>query len=132
MTKVILLYNAIQCPDGTIIESKHRHDFVQHKQLDGRDYFVDGGLDYQRIGYSDNEFINLLVTTEDDHAKIREVFEWTSNYDANMNPIAPVKRKLKDLTDDHVKALVIWTEEGYPEYVHKIMLDEAEYRNLEV
>lgn len=128
--KPIILYNAIQCPDGTIIESTYRHDWVQHIQEDGREYFVDGGLDYQRIGCSDKKFINLLVTTESEHAKIREVFKWTSNYDANMNPIAPVKRKLKDLTDDHVKALVIWTEEGYPEYVHKIMKDELEWRRL--
>lgn len=54
-----LIRNAIQCPDGTIIESKHRHDFVLHRQEDGREYFVDGGLDYQRIGYSDNEYKNL-------------------------------------------------------------------------
>ena len=37
-----LLVNKIQCPDGTIIQSKHQHDFVQHTQEDGREYAVVG------------------------------------------------------------------------------------------
>lgn len=126
-----ILYNAIQCPDGTVIESKHRHDFVMHKQEDGREYFVDGGRDYQRIGYSDKEFINLLVTTESPHEKIREVFTWTSCLDAAGNRLpAYVTKKLKDLDNNHIKALVKYTKDGYPDHIHKIMVDEFNFRQL--
>lgn len=127
-----LIYNAIQCPDGTILHSKYRHDFVAHVQADGREYFVDGGNEYQRIGFSDKEFINLSVTTEDPHDKIREVFTWTSCFDAYGNRLESyVVNKLKDLDDSHVKALVKWVEHGYPSWVNKVMVDELAFRNLD-
>ena len=37
----MLLYNAIKCPDGTLIVSRHQHDFQMHRQKDGREYYVD-------------------------------------------------------------------------------------------
>jgi hypothetical protein len=45
-----LIYNAIQTPDGTILESHHRHECVSHVDENGFKYFVDGGLAYCRIG----------------------------------------------------------------------------------
>lgn len=126
-----LIYNAIQCPDGTVLHSKYRHDFVSHVQEDGREYMVDGGNDYQRIGGTDKEFVNLSVTTEDSHEKIREVFTWTSSFDAYGNRLkAYVVRKLKDLDDSHVKALVKWTKNGYPDWVNKVMVDEVKWRSI--
>lgn len=46
-----IIYNAIQTPDGTIISSDHRHDFVTHTDENGKTYGVDGGCEYlRRIG----------------------------------------------------------------------------------
>lgn len=42
--------NRIRTPDGTIITSRYRHDFVAHRDANGHEYFVDGGLDYLRRG----------------------------------------------------------------------------------
>jgi len=127
-----IIYNAIRCPDGTVLESKYRWDYVEHTQEDGRKYTVDGGHDYLRRGYSDKEYEELSVDTESPHKLIREVFTWTSSLDKDGNSIEPVTRALKDLEDDHVLALVGWTSEGYPEYTHKIMVDEAEFRGLDL
>lgn len=54
-----LTRNAIRCPDGTVLESKHRHDYRGHTQKDGRYYAVDGGLEYLRRGFSDGEYEEL-------------------------------------------------------------------------
>src|SRR5690554_4080122 len=112
-----IIYNAIRCPDGTLLESKHRHDYNEHTQEDGRIYAVDGGLDYSRRAFSDNEYEELLVTTEDGIETIREIFKWTSVLDENGERLEqPVRRKLKDLDDQHVLNLIEWTREDYPKW----------------
>lgn len=54
--------NAARCRKcGTVIESKHRHDFVWCKC---RAIFVDGGLDYLRAGGNPEDFESLADTEE--------------------------------------------------------------------
>lgn len=124
-----LLVNKIQCPDGTTLESKHRHDFQGHVQEDGREYMVDGGLIYQRIGFSDEEFSDLTVYADDDHSLIREHFEWTRRMDKNKKMLPePQILKLKDMSNDHIETLCYFTVKGYPDFINKIFVDEHNYR----
>ena len=124
-----LLVNKIKCPDGTVLVSRHRHDFKEHTQADGRTYMVDGGLSYQRIGHSDEEFENLACYTDDPHEKIREHFEWTKRLDADGDPLEkPEIVLLKDITDAHLEALITWTSEDYPKWVNQVFVDEKAWR----
>ena len=126
-----LLHNSIQCPDGTILVSRHRHDFVEHKQEDGREYFIDGRLEYQRVGYSDRDYTNLAVYEGDNHTLIRERFEWGKNFEKDMNRLPEtIYLKLKDITQDHLVALIEYTNGTYNTRIHKVFVDELEYRNL--
>ena len=44
-----LLANRKQTPDGTILWSKHTHDYVDHQDnIDNQYYFLDGGNSYIR------------------------------------------------------------------------------------
>lgn len=54
-----LVRNVIKCNHcGDIIESKYRHDF---KWCSCKTVFIDGGLDYTRVGFknSPDDFTNL-------------------------------------------------------------------------
>lgn len=130
MRQIIL--NSIRCPDGTVLVSNHRHDFQLHKQDDGREYFVDGGTCYQRIGFSDNEYKNISVYSDDPHEKIREVFGWTQYIDAEKRHLKKPKRLLlKDMEDSHIKALVEFTSDqvrGYLPHIPVIFQNEIDFR----
>lgn len=124
-----LIRNAIQCPDGTILESVSQHDFQGHVQEDGREYFVDEGLSYQRVGGSDTEYVNLAVYSDDSHEKIREAFKWTRNYNKKGKPLKKSEQRLlKEVSNDHVENLCYFTVRGYPDFINKIFVDEYNYR----
>lgn len=56
-----LIRNAAQCLKcGTVLESKHRHDF----QACNCGNFVDGGLDYIRRGGRPEELKDLSIQVE--------------------------------------------------------------------
>lgn len=51
MKNKILLVNKIRTPDGTIIQSKNRHDYVTYTDKNGATYMVDGGCNYLKRNY---------------------------------------------------------------------------------
>ena len=59
-----LIRNAIQTPDGTVLDSKYRHDYQSHKDANGKIYVVDGGLDYVRATVHDDQISLALYDTE--------------------------------------------------------------------
>jgi len=125
-----IIRNAIRCPDGTVLESKHQHDYVSHEQKDGRTYSVDGGTAYQKIGYTDKEYENLIVYVDDDISIVREHFMWLRQLDKDGVPLdAPELVYLKDITDEHLDALIQWTSTGYADSTHDVMVREKAFRN---
>jgi hypothetical protein len=129
MERPQIIKNAIQTPDGTILHSEYRYDYITHIDTTNNvEYMRDGGTDYIRGAGS--PFIDLTVTTSSSHEDIREAFLWTSMLDAEGNKIEPIQRKLSELEDNHVLSLVKWTSEYYPDYIHWIIENEADYRGL--
>lgn len=62
MEKEIIL-NQIKTPDGTILMSMHRHDYVTHDDANGLTYMVDGGSEYLRRNIHKTELtlLNRIV-----------------------------------------------------------------------
>ena len=108
----ILLHNSIMTPDGTILVSRHRHDFVEHLDKNGKTYFLDGGLDYRRIG-GDNDYEDLAVYSTDEFEKIRCVLERGSRGKNFNKPLRWVR--LKDMSDNWLSALLEWLYENQPD-----------------
>jgi len=69
--KHILIANRWRTPDGTLLESKHVHDYVSHDDANGDFYFVDGGHDYIRMSSNKIKMANECVYADDDFEKVR-------------------------------------------------------------
>jgi len=117
-----LLVNKWKCKDGTILHSKHRHDYVSHTDVNGEFYFLDGGTDYYR--HSGN-MEPMCVYSTDPHEKIRDNFTWTS-YGINGDE-EPKVNLLKNLTDEHIGA-ILRTQTHLPEHIMKVFTDEVQFR----
>ena len=98
-----IVANMIRTPDGTILRSYHRHDYVTHIDTkDGKEYMVDGGLAYLRRNVGNHT--ELSVYSTDPHSMIRNVFRWGTYGIEGDKPLRWVK--LKDMDEDHIQAII--------------------------
>jgi hypothetical protein len=112
-----LLANRWKHPDGTILQSFHRHHYVEYKGCS-----VDGGLEYVRIS---GDLENLCVYTDSPFEDIRNRFHWgTYGKDGKQ----PLKYKpLKELDSDHIEAIIA-TQTHLPDYILDVFKMEFVYR----
>ena len=120
-----LLANVMRTPDGTVLQSNHVHDYVEHIDANGRLYMVDGGVSYiRRTWYEEGNGEDLSVYTDDDHAKIRDWFRWGTYGKEGKGPL--VWSKLKHLSTNHIEKIL---DEGYArDHLVKVFRDELEFR----
>jgi hypothetical protein len=80
-----LLANRWQTPDGTILWSKHRHDYVEHWDKNGEYYAIDGGAStdsaYTRKSINEKEMKNLCIYSNGTFELEREWVLWGRLYD---------------------------------------------------
>ena len=121
-----IVANRIRTPDGTILESMHRHDYVTYTDANGKEYMVDGGLDYLRRNiHDDAPYEELSVYDDAPYALIREVFKWGTRGKDGKQSLTYVP--LKDLTTEHIEA-ILETQTHIQEHIRKIFLDELSFR----
>lgn len=127
-----ILLNRIKTPDGTILTSYHRHDFVMYKDQNGKSYGVDGGTDYlKRIGYVREDCIDLSVSIDENDIDekfetIRESIHWGSRGKDGDQPLSWIK--LKEMTDEHLNALLNVYKGPVDPFYKKCFAREIEYR----
>jgi hypothetical protein len=125
-----IVSNRIRTPDGTILESMNRHDYVTYTDANGLEYMVDGGLDYLRRNvHDDAPYEELSVHSTDSHMLIREVFKWGTRGKDGKQPLTYVP--LKYLTTDHIEA-ILKTQDHIQQYIRNIFLDEMIFRTKNV
>ena len=123
MTKQLLV-NAMITPDGTYLESRHRHDCRTHLDKNGETYMIDGGLDYCRYSVNKEPATLLTVCTTDPHHHIREHFTWGTYGIDGDQPMKLVA--LKYLTNNHILNIIEYCK---PENaIDKVFHDELKYR----
>jgi len=124
-----LIYSAIRTPDGTVLESRHRHDFVTHLDKNGETYMLDGGCeDYVRRSINIVEAEDLSLYDDAPHEVIRE---YLSRGGRGVNGDEPLKYViLKDINDGWLDAIIVYENEHRPNNRYlKFFVAEKEFRN---
>ena len=125
-----ILRNAIKTPDGTILESMNRHDYVEYTDKNGQYYSCDGGKEYLKRGFDIADYDELSVYDNGSHELRRENLRWGVNYDKDMNrlPNGTEWRLIKDLNSEHIQAII---DGGYArnnKFYEDIFKEELKYR----
>jgi hypothetical protein len=126
-----LVYNAIQTPDGTILVSRHRHDYVYHTDENGFEYMVDGGNDYQRtISNPTAPHTDVSLYLDDDFSLIREKVCRGGRGKDGMQPLTFTP--ICEMNDEWLQAAIVYQEErGGGDSIHNQLYKmEQEYRKL--
>jgi len=123
-----LVYNAIRTPDGTVLESRHRHDYVTYQDKNGKEYMVDGGLEYTRRNvHADAPYEELSVYTTDGHDSVREVVKWGTYGINGDQPLTHIL--LKDMNTEHIEACLENVPSMHPAYKESFK-EELKLRSL--
>ena len=119
-----LIANRWQCPDGTILESKHRHEYVQHlDKVTGKVYALDGGLDYIRYTPC---MTDVSVYTDSPHELQREFFTWGTRGKDGKQKLKRVT--IKDMSTEHIENVLLNCSSYLDEYMIELFKTELEYR----
>ena len=103
----MILVNKIQTPDGTILESKHRHDYKVYKDKNGEEYMVDGGTSYLRRNINIEPYIELSIIDNGTHKLRRQYLTWGNNYDKDMKRLPEtVYTPIMNMTSEHIQAIL--------------------------
>jgi hypothetical protein len=104
-TEPVIVANMIRTPDGTILQSKHRHDYVEYIDKNGLEYMVDGGCEYLRRTIQDEApYEELSLYAHDDHMLVRKHFHWGTRGRDGRQPLT--YKPLKTLDYDHIEAII--------------------------
>jgi len=121
-----VIANALITPDGTVLQSYHRHDYKTYVDtVSGEEYMIDGGSDYCRSNVNKVAAKYISITVDDPHETRREWFHWGTRGKDGRQPLT--WKPLKDLDTDHIQA-ILETQHHIPDYLVGLFVDELEYR----
>ena len=103
-----LILSRIQTPDGTILTSYYRHDYVTHLDANGETYMLDGGNDYQRTSVNKEPFKDLSVWSDAPYEIIRENFHRGGRGKNGDEPLKWVP--LSEMSDEWVKNCIEYND----------------------
>ena len=120
----LLIRNAICTPDGTVLESRNRHDYREHVDANGKTYMIDGGLDYVRCSVHEDQ-VWAGCYLEDGHGAVREALTWGTFGKNGDEPYRLVT--LSEMSNAHIQACLDTQTRMYPQ-IRTAMQTELQYR----
>lgn len=123
-TESRILLNRIKTPDGTILTSYNRHNYVEYKDTVTKEVLmVDGGTDYLRRNVGTYE--ELSVYDDGSHITRRSAVHWGTRGKDGKQPL--VYKPLKDLDSDHIEA-ILKTQHQISDFYKEVFMEELKYR----
>ncbi len=117
-----IVHNQICTPDGTVLVSRHTHDYKTHKDLNGLTYMVDGGLSYLRRNiHKEFPYKEMSLYVGDEHSRLRELVTWGC-WSSGVLKYIPIKQ----MSRAHITNIV---SDGYTGSHVDIMINEIEWRD---
>ena len=102
-----IVCNQIQTPDGTILKSFYRHDYVEHvDKVSGELYCNDGGNDYFRRSINKVPYIDMTVYSDDSFEVIRENSHW-----GTMTKDGIVMDVVSNLSNKHIENIILYLQD---------------------
>lgn len=121
-----LIYNAIKTPDGTVLVSRHTHDYVTHYDTIAKEtYMLDGGLDYRRMSVNALAATDMSVYLEDGIEAFRNLVGWGTRGKKGDEPLRYIT--LAGMETSHIQA-VLDTQDHISKAYRKAFEMELEYR----
>ena len=119
-----IIANVMITPDGTVLQSYHRHDYKTHKDANGEEYMIDGGNDYVRTSVNREPAQYITIEENHPHTLKREWFAWGTYGKQGNEPLT--WKHLKDMDTSHIEAILATCSP--PEYLVHLFRDELQWR----
>lgn len=120
-----VIASRIQTPDGTILQSFHRHDYKEYTDANGETYMIDGGTDYMRT-FANNEPAKDISVYSDDPFEIkREAKVWGTYGKDGKGPLKWVS--VSEMEDAHIEKL-LEPQMYVKREIKEILLEEVQWR----
>lgn len=119
-----IIANILITPDGTRLQSYHRHDYKTYTDKNGKEYMIDGGNDYVRSSANGDEKY-ITITTADPFQAVRENFHWGTRGKDGKQPLQ--WKPLMSLDTEHIEA-ILETQSHISSWIREIFEHELEFR----
>ena len=120
-----LIKNSIRTPDGTILTSRHRHDYQSHLDKNGEIYVNDGGLSYLKRSVNKEPYEDLSLYSTDSFEKLREGIEWGSRGKNGNEPLH--YKPISNMSNNHINSIL--SQYKLEDYLKEVFEKEISYRN---
>lgn len=121
-----IICNQMITPDGTVLISHHRHDFVQHVDtLTGETYMNDGGTDYLRRSQNEVPAEDFTIWSTDSFERKRLYARWGTRGKNGDQPLRWIP--VASMTNEHLLAVIQTQTHARKDYID-LMKEEYLYR----
>jgi len=122
-----IIVNQIKTPDGTVLISHNRHDYVTYTDKNGQHYSVDGGEAYLRRGFDKQDYEEISLYDDSPFEEIRKALHRGGRGKDGKQPLTYTL--LAEMNDNWVQAVIDYEEELRPNNVFlQFFRKELEYR----